>query len=157
VGVRVLEQHTMMLRALEARVQQYSDFVTLCNSSLANMRSNIWQAQAYLGHLGNSLQQARQDVAFTTALLADETTRVAQVNAQRRQVLQSAVQLIAYTRARTLEAIDTVPSRQQRRQSGTRMPAAKRRHSAGAARDRRSAARGALELAAVGGNPGDEA
>ncbi len=112
VGVRVLEQHTMLLRAVEARVQQYSDFLTLCNTSLANMRSNIQQAQAYLGQLGNKLQQSRQDVAFTSALLSDETTRVADVNAQRQQVLESAVQLIAYTRARTLEATDTVPSRQ---------------------------------------------
>jgi hypothetical protein len=112
VGVRVVEQHTMLLRELEARVQQYSDFVTLCKSALTDMRGNIQQARVYLAQLGNSLQQARQDVAFTTSLLSDETARVAQVNAQRQQVLQSAVQLIAYTRARTLEATDTVPSRQ---------------------------------------------
>jgi hypothetical protein len=34
------------------------------------------------------------------------------VNAQRQQVLATSVQLVAYTRARTLEATDTVPSRQ---------------------------------------------
>jgi hypothetical protein len=112
VGVRVLEQHTMLLRAVEGRVQQYADFIALCNTALANMSSNIQQAQVYLTQLGNDLQQSRQNVAFTTALLNDETSRVSQVNAQRQQILQSSVQLVAYTRARTLEATDTAPSRQ---------------------------------------------
>ena len=112
VGIRVTEQHTIMMRGLEARVQQYSDFLTLCKSALSNMQANIAKARTYLTQLGNTLHQNRQDVAFTTALYADEKNRVAQVNAQRQQVLQNAVQLVAYTRARTLEATDTVASRQ---------------------------------------------
>ena len=112
VGVRVLEQHTMFLRALEARVQQYADFVTLCTNALNNIQSNIQQAQVYTTQLNNNLLQDRQNVAFTSALLADEIQQVQSVNAQRQQVLATSVQLIAYTRARTLEAIDTAPSRQ---------------------------------------------
>lgn len=112
VGVRVGEQHTMLLRALEARVQQYSDFVTLCNTALSNIRSDVQQAQTYVNQLRNNLFQDRQNVAFTTALLADETQRVANVNAQRQQVLSTAVQLVAYTRARTMDALETAPSRQ---------------------------------------------
>jgi len=112
VGVRVVEQHTMMLRALEARVQQYSDFVTLCTNALNNMRSNIRQGQSYIAQLTNTLHQDRQNVAFTSALLQDEIQQVQSTNAQRQQVLASAVQLVAYTRARTLNAIDTAPSRQ---------------------------------------------
>lgn len=112
VGVRVVEQHTMMLRAIEARVQQYQDFVNLCNTALGTLQSNIQQAQAYISQLSNNLMQDRQNVAFTTSLLADETARVQNVNAQRLQVLQSSVQLVAYTRARTLTASDTTPSRQ---------------------------------------------
>jgi hypothetical protein len=45
-------------------------------------------------------------------LLSDESQRVQGVNTQRQQVLATSVQLIAYTRARTLETIDTAPSRQ---------------------------------------------
>jgi hypothetical protein len=112
VGVRVVEQHTMLLRALEARVQQYSDFVTLCTNALNNIQSDIQQVQAYANQLMNNLLQDRQNVAFTTALLNDETQRVQSVNAQRLQVLATSVQLVAYTRARTLEATDTAPSRQ---------------------------------------------
>jgi hypothetical protein len=112
VGVRVSEQHVMLLRALEARVQQYADFVTLCNSALSSMQADLAQGQSYLTQQSNNLMQQRQNVAFTTALLADEQTRVANLAAQRQQVLANSVQLIAYTRARTLEATDTAPSRQ---------------------------------------------
>jgi hypothetical protein len=112
VGVRVVEQHTMLLRALEARVQQYSDFVTLCTNATQSIQTDIQQAQTYAAQLTNNLLQDRQNVAFTTALLGDEIQQVASVNAQRQQVLATSVQLIAYTRARTLETTDTVPSRQ---------------------------------------------
>jgi hypothetical protein len=112
VGVRVVEQHTMLLRALEARVQQYSDFVTMCTNALQHIRNDIQQAQTYVTQLTNNLLQERQNVAFTSALLADEVQQVQNTNAQRQQVLATSVQLIAYTRARTLEATDTAPSRQ---------------------------------------------
>lgn len=111
VGVRVLEQHTAMLRVLEARVQDYANFLSLCQTALGNMQSDMQQAKTYLTQLNNNLLQERQNVAFTTALLSDETQRVAGVNAQRQQVL-STVQLVAYTRARTMQATDTAPSRQ---------------------------------------------
>jgi hypothetical protein len=111
VGVRVVEQHTMLLRALEARVQQYSDFVAQCTNALQNMQNNIQQAQSYITQLTNNLSQQRQNLAFTSALLADQVQLVQTTNAQRQQVLAT-VQLVAFTRARTLEAVDTVPSRQ---------------------------------------------
>jgi hypothetical protein len=112
VGVRVSEQHVMLLRALEARVQQYAEFVGLCNTALGNIQSDAQQGRTYLTQQANNLMQQRQNVAFTTALLSDEQNRVASLAAQRQQVLASSVQLIAYTRARTLEATDTTPSRQ---------------------------------------------
>ncbi|MGA3132223.1 MAG: hypothetical protein ABSD59_15560 [Terracidiphilus sp.] len=112
VGVRVIEQHSMLLRALEARVQQYSDFVNVCQNALQNMQNNIQSGTAYIAQLTNNLLQDRQNVAFTNALLQDEIQLVQSTNAQRQQVLSTAVQLIVYTRARTLEITDTVPSRQ---------------------------------------------
>jgi len=111
VGVRVLEQHTTLQRAIEGRVQDYTNFVNLCQTALGNMQSDLKQAQVYVAQLNNNLLQERQNVAFTSALLSDETERVDAVNAQRQQILTQ-VQVIAYTRARTLEAIDTAPSRQ---------------------------------------------
>jgi hypothetical protein len=112
VGVRVLEQHTMMLRSLEARVQQYVDFVALCNAALTNIQNNLQHANTLLGQINNDLSHARQSVTFTTSLLNDETNRVNGVNLQRAQTLQG-VAVIAYTRPRSVEIDDgDTPSRQ---------------------------------------------
>ncbi len=111
-GVRVLEQHTQLLRLLEARVQTYVDFVNLCTTAIGNVRNGVQRAQSTLSQLENQLAQARQDVAFTTSLLADEQLRVNDVNDRRRQILATSVQVVVYTRPRTLEIEDNVPSRQ---------------------------------------------
>ncbi len=111
-GIRVLEQHSQLLRALEARVQQYRDFVSFCSTALTNIQSDLQHAQSALTQLQNNLLQERQDLAFTGQLLADEQLRVASVNAKRTQTLQNSVQVIAYTRARTLEATSDTPTRQ---------------------------------------------
>ena len=110
-GIKVLEQHSMLLRAVEARIQQYSDFLTLCANALTNIQTYLPKAQTLLTQLDNDLAQARQDLTFTTALLNDETQRVANVNAQRAQTLQN-VQVVVYTRPRTLQTDADVPSRQ---------------------------------------------
>ena len=111
-GIRVLEQHSQLLRALEGRVQQYRDFVSFCTAALSNVQADLQRAQTSLQQLGNALLQDRQNVAFTTQLLAEETTRVSTINAKRIQTLQNSVQVIAYTRARTLEATSDTPTRQ---------------------------------------------
>jgi hypothetical protein len=111
-GIHVLEQHSKLLRVVEARIQQYSDFLTECGNSLTNVQTYLPQAQTLLTQLENDLAQARQDVAFTTALLSDETQRVGNVNAQRAYTLQNYVQVVAFTRPRTLVTEADVPSRQ---------------------------------------------
>jgi hypothetical protein len=111
-GIHVLEQHSSLLRAVEARIQQYNDFLTLCSTALSNVQTDLPQAQTLLTQLENDLAQARQDVAFTTALLNDETQRVANVNAQRTYTLQNYVLFVAYTRQRTVVTAADVPSRQ---------------------------------------------
>jgi hypothetical protein len=111
-GIHVLEQHSQLLRAIEARIQQYQDFLTECGTALANIQTFLPQAQTLLTQLENGLAQARQDLTFTTALLNDETQRVANVNAQRAYTLQNYVQVVAFTRPRTLATVADVPARQ---------------------------------------------
>ncbi len=112
-GIHVLEQHTSLLRAVEGRISLYSDFLTLCSTAITNVQNDLPQAQSRLTQLENDLAQARQDVAFTTALLADETARVQSVNAQRAFTLANYVPSVVYTRPRTLQTADaSVPSRQ---------------------------------------------
>jgi hypothetical protein len=110
-GIRVLDQHTTLMRAIEARIQQYNDFLAESRAKLADVQNLLTLAQALVTQLDNSLAQARQDVSFTTALLNDEKARVNNVNAKRTSTLQG-VQVVVYSRPRSLESADDVPSRQ---------------------------------------------
>ena len=157
-GIRVLEQHSQLLRALEARVADYSNFASLCTTALGNIQSDVGQAQTSLAQTENQLNQTRQNLAFTNSLLNDERQRVQGVNAQRTQILNTSVQVVVYTRPRTLDTEDDVPSRQtrarQRRQPRAHLLAAGNRGSARAARDRRALEGGAGHLAAGGRRAG---
>jgi hypothetical protein len=110
-GIHVLEQHSSLLRAIEARIQQYNDYLAECRTAMGNIQADLPQAQAKVSQLDNALALARQDLAFTTALLADEIARANNVNIQRALTL-SKVTTVAYTRPRTLEAEADIPSRQ---------------------------------------------
>lgn len=111
-GIRVLEQHSMLLRALEARIQQYRDFLTQCGTALASVQTNFSAANQLIAQLTGDLTQARQNLAFAAGLLADETARVGAVNATRASILQTYVPFVAFTRQRTLGARADAPSRQ---------------------------------------------
>jgi len=111
-GVRVLEQHSQLLRALEGRVQLYKDFATLCTTALASVQSNLQSANSLIAQLNNDLTLSRQNLAYTQTLLADEQARVASVNQTRINVLNTYVQFIAYNRPRTVVNQPSVQSRQ---------------------------------------------
>lgn len=111
-GIRVLEQHSQLLRALEGRVQLYRDFVALCSNALTNVQNNLQSANSLLAQLDNDLTQSRQNLAYTLMLLADENARVQSVNQTRTNVLNTYVQFIAYNRPRTVVNQPGVPSRQ---------------------------------------------
>jgi hypothetical protein len=111
-GIHVLEQNTQLLRAVESRIQQYRDFLTLAAAALSRVQSAMASAQALLAQLDNDLTQSRQNLAFVQALFADELTRVANVNARRASVLQQYVTFVAYVRPRTVIAGEDAPSRQ---------------------------------------------
>ena len=111
-GIHVLEQHSQLLRAIEARVAQYNDFLTLCSTALSHINSDLPGAETLITQLDAAMAQGRQDLAFTTALLNDEQQRIANVNAQRAYTLANYVQVVAFTRPRTLETVADVPSRQ---------------------------------------------
>jgi hypothetical protein len=110
-GIHVLEQHSQILRAVEGRIQQYADFVAECQTAFTNIETFLGQSQTLLTQLDGDLAQARQDVAFTTALQKDEDQRVVNVNNQRTTTLKG-VQAVAYTRPRMLVTKADVRSRQ---------------------------------------------
>jgi hypothetical protein len=111
-GIHVVEQNTQLLRAVEARIQQYQDFLALAAAALVRVENDIAGAQSLLGQLDNDLTQSRQNLSFVGALFADEQTRVANVNAQRAATLGQYVTFVAYIRPRTIIEGEDAPSRQ---------------------------------------------
>jgi hypothetical protein len=111
-GIHVLEQHTQLLRAIEARIQLYRDFLSLCATDLNNIKGYSQSALTLLTQLQNDLTQSRQNLAFVAALLADEQARISSVNATRANVLKTYVQFIAYTRPPTVVDVPDAPGRQ---------------------------------------------
>lgn len=112
-GVRVLDQHTQLLRAIEGRIQLYRDFLAnVAAPALTSLQASVTAVEAEMTSLNNDLHAERQNLAFTLALLSDEQKRVDAVNLKRTTALTTSVQVVAFTRPRTLVMDANVPSRQ---------------------------------------------
>ena len=83
-----------------------------CNDALHAIQQNLSALNSRLAQLNNDLSEARQNLALIASLLHDEQVRIDQVNGRRKQILQSAVTMVAFTRPRTLVTEADVPSRQ---------------------------------------------
>jgi hypothetical protein len=111
VGVRVLEQHTALLRAIEARIQLYQNFIQFARSVLKNIQDTLSTLDAHLKQVESDLTAARHDLAFATALLAEETRRVEDVNAKRAEVIQQYVTYLVFRRPPAVQASIKLPTR----------------------------------------------
>ena len=111
-GIRVLEQHTALLRAIEGRIQQYRDFIALAQSKLTNINTTLTLLDSRLKQVEDSLTQSRHDLAFATALLEDEKIRVKGVNDGRAQAIDQYVKYIIFHRMATFDDSIAPPSRQ---------------------------------------------
>ena len=111
-GVRVLEQHTALLRAIEGRIQQYRDFIALAQSKLTNINTTLTLLDSRLKQVEDSLTQSRHDLAFATALLEDEKIRVKGVNDGRAKAIDQYVKYIIFHRMATFDDSIAPPSRQ---------------------------------------------
>jgi antitoxin (DNA-binding transcriptional repressor) of toxin-antitoxin stability system len=110
-GVRAMENTIDILRLMESRVAVYRQAAQLCLNQLSAVNGNSTAANARLQAIANSLGQARHDVAFAKALMAEEQTRIAGINQRRDQIVTSQVQFLAYFRPRTVEARNDLPMR----------------------------------------------
>lgn len=111
VGVRVMEQHTALLRAVEARIQLYQNFISFAKSIEQNIQAAITSLDNTLKQVEDQLTQARHDLAFTEALLVEETDRVNKLNAQRAQVIDQYVKYVVFCRTTSVDASIDLPTR----------------------------------------------
>lgn len=108
-GVRALDHTIATLRLVEGRIQSYKQVVSRCQQVLAKTRSFLKQADSRLVSIGNELAEARHDVSVARALLAEETERVASINARRDLVVEQHVQFLAYHRPRVSDLLLKTP------------------------------------------------
>jgi hypothetical protein len=110
-GVRAMENTIEILRRIEGRVQAYQSAIDQCNDAVASINDSANSASARLTAIESELGQARHDVAFTRALLAEETARVDTINQRRDQIVAQHVKFLAFVRPRSNEALSGLPVR----------------------------------------------
>ncbi|MEY4753917.1 MAG: hypothetical protein RJA44_1592, partial [Pseudomonadota bacterium] len=99
-----------LLRQLEARLNTYRSALTRCESALAELQADADGATGRLARIADQLGEARHDVSVARALLAEETERIAAVNARRAQVLAEQVHFLAYIRPRETDNLLATPT-----------------------------------------------
>jgi hypothetical protein len=99
-----------ILRQLEARLTIYRDALSRCDTALRSLHGEIDAMNARLAQVGDALAEARHDVSVARALLAEETGRVADVNARRTKVLAEEVKFIAFVRPRLRDNLLATPT-----------------------------------------------
>ncbi len=109
-GIQMLEQHVIVLRQVEGRIAQYTAFIQQANTASTNIQNNVVAIDSALKNVEDTLDNARDAVVFSTALLADEQARDNGINAQRAAVLKT-VPFVVYCRPRELQATVSEPTR----------------------------------------------
>jgi hypothetical protein len=105
------EQTVGLLRQVEGRVQRYRDAIRACQTALELLQDQRRALGLRLGASEERLAEARHDVAVCRALIEEEETRLATINARRRRILAEAVPFVAYRRLRAADERMDVPTR----------------------------------------------
>ncbi len=108
--VALSDNTVAMLRQLEARLAAYREALSSCDRALQSLLDDINGNQQRLGATEDALAEARHDVSVARALLAEETQRIAELNARRAAVLDEQVKFIAYVRPRETDNLLATPT-----------------------------------------------
>jgi hypothetical protein len=111
IGVQLLEDTIAVLRAVEARIQEYQKVIALCQTVLEQTRGFLSAAENRLSALEHELAEARHDITVVRALLVDEQNRVLEINERRDRVIREQVRFLAYRRPRLVDLNVTTPVR----------------------------------------------
>ena len=110
-GITALDHHTLLLRAVEARVALYNRLIALAGTALTNVQGQFTSVHAAVARTDNELSEARGNLSLVLSLIQDELARIDAVNTRRQATLAN-VPFLVLMRPRTLEAEADVPSRQ---------------------------------------------
>jgi hypothetical protein len=109
-GASAVDNSIALLRHIEGRAALYSRLIAEAKALRTELAGRIADADARLRSIGVEVEEARHDLGVADALLAEETQRVAALNAKRQAVLASHVTAIAYRRARRADRALVTPT-----------------------------------------------
>jgi hypothetical protein len=102
VAVATLESAVAILRVVEGRIEALRAVLEHCQSTLNALGEIVDGWQSELATVDRDLAERRHDVRVADALIAEERTRIAAVNARRKEIRDQHVRFVAYARPRTV-------------------------------------------------------
>lgn len=112
-AVGAIDNTIALMRLVEARVDLYQQLLTDACGLRSDLENVVTTVDARLRAINVQVEEARHDVATTSALLAEEVQRVDDLNAQRARILQDNVKVILFRRPRRADIgqlIQTAPA-----------------------------------------------
>jgi hypothetical protein len=112
-AVGAIDNTIALMRLVEARVDLYQQLVADAYQLRADLEAVVTSVDARLRAINVQVEEARHDVATTSALLAEEVQRVNDLNARRARILQDNVKVILFRRPRRADIgqlIQTAPA-----------------------------------------------
>jgi hypothetical protein len=110
-GITALEHHTLLLRAVEARISLYREFLVFVGRATTAVEDQLRRLDAAIKRADNDLAEARANLSLVLGLLNDELVRVQTVNERRSETLRS-VMFVVLVRRGTVPLEADVPSHQ---------------------------------------------
>jgi hypothetical protein len=109
-GASAVDNSIALLRHIEGRAALHGRLIAEAKALRTELAGRVAGADARLRSIAVEVEEARHDLGVAAALLAEETGRVAALNAKRRAVLAANVTAIAYRRARQAERALVTPT-----------------------------------------------
>jgi hypothetical protein len=107
----IADRTVALLRQVEGRIKRYRDVIAACQTAAGTLRKDLSAVAARERAWGETLGEARHDVAVTRALISEEQARLTRVNERRAAVLAREVRFLAYARPRAADNLAGAPSR----------------------------------------------
>ncbi|MDF2235414.1 hypothetical protein P2H44_22900 [Albimonas sp. CAU 1670] len=108
-GAASIDSTVSLLRLIEGRVAIYRRVLGDAGAVRKTVRAMVGRADARLREIDVEVAEARHDAAVAAALLAEETARVAAVNARRAAVIDRHVEGFVFRRPRRAPLVREVP------------------------------------------------
>ena len=106
-----LSDHVVaLMRKVEGRIKLYRDAIAACDAVATQLRMALATVSARLTGAADDLAEARHDTSVARSLLAEETTRLEQVNARRVRVLAEEVKFLVFMRPREADSLLATPT-----------------------------------------------